>query len=72
MIRSIGKQCGESVESVLRKKRKATVGRICRKGRFRTASEQDSRGPNVQTPSHGQGHFIAGRRERKCAENNNK
>jgi len=30
MLRSIGEQSGESVESVL-KKRKATVGRICRK-----------------------------------------
>jgi len=32
----IGKQSGESVEgveSVLKKKKKATVGRICRKGR---------------------------------------
>ena len=28
---SIGKQSGESVESVLKRKRKATVGRICRK-----------------------------------------
>ena len=34
MPRRIGKQSGESVESVLKKKRKATVGRICRKGRF--------------------------------------
>jgi len=34
MLRSIGKQSGESVESVLKKKRKATVGRICRNGRF--------------------------------------
>jgi len=34
MVRSIGKQSGESVESVLKKKRKATVGRICRKERF--------------------------------------
>jgi len=34
MLRSIGKQSGESVESVLKKKRKATVGRICRKGRL--------------------------------------
>ena len=35
MLRSIGKQYGESVESVLKKKkRKATVGRICRKGRL--------------------------------------
>ena len=28
MLRSIGKQSGESVESVLKKKRKATVGRL--------------------------------------------
>jgi len=28
MLRSIGKQSGESVESVLKKKRKAMVGRI--------------------------------------------
>jgi len=34
MLRSIGKQSREFVESVLEKKRKATVGRICRKGRF--------------------------------------
>jgi len=34
MLKSIGKQSGESVESVLKKKRKATVGRICGKGRF--------------------------------------
>ena len=34
MVRSIGKQSGESVESVLKKKRKAAVGRICRKGRY--------------------------------------
>jgi len=32
--RSIGKQFVESVESVLKKKKKAMVGRICRKGRF--------------------------------------
>jgi len=32
MLRSIGKQSGESVESVWKKKRKAAVGRICRKG----------------------------------------
>ena len=31
---NIGKQSGESVESVMEKKRKAMVGRICRKGRF--------------------------------------
>jgi len=30
-LRGIGKQAGESVESVLVKKRTATVGRICRK-----------------------------------------
>jgi len=29
MLRSIGKQSRESVESVLKKKRDATVGRIC-------------------------------------------
>jgi len=34
MLRSISKQSGESVESVLEKKSKATTGRICRKGRF--------------------------------------
>jgi len=34
MLRSIGKQSGESVESVLKEKREAMVGRICRKGRF--------------------------------------
>jgi len=34
MLMSISKQSRESVESVLKKKRKATVGRICRKGRF--------------------------------------
>jgi len=34
MLGNIGKQSGESVESVLKKKRKATVGRIYRKGKF--------------------------------------
>ena len=34
MLRSVGKQSGESVESVLEKKRKAMVGRICGKERF--------------------------------------
>jgi len=34
MLKSIGKQSGESAESVRKKKTKATVGRICRKGRF--------------------------------------
>ena len=33
MLRSIGKQSGESMQSVLKKKRKATAERICRKGR---------------------------------------
>ena len=33
MLRSVGKQSGESVESVQKKKRKAAVERICRKGR---------------------------------------
>ena len=31
MLRSVDKQSRESVESVLKKKKKATVGRICRK-----------------------------------------
>ena len=31
MPRSIGKQSGESVESVRKKKKKASMGRICRK-----------------------------------------
>jgi len=34
MLRSVSKQSRESVESVPEKKRKAAVGRICRKGRF--------------------------------------
>jgi len=34
MFRNIGRQSVESLESVLKKKRKATVGRICRNGRF--------------------------------------
>ena len=34
MLRSIGKQSRESMESVRKKKRWATVGRICRKGKF--------------------------------------
>jgi len=34
MLRSIGKHSRESVKSVRTKKRKAAVGRICRKGRF--------------------------------------
>ena len=34
MLTSISKQYEESMWSVLKKKRKATVGRICREGRF--------------------------------------
>ena len=37
MIGSISKQSGDSVESVQKKKRKTTVGRICRKGRQTTS-----------------------------------
>jgi len=33
MLRSIGKQSGESAESVVKTKKKVTLGRICRKGR---------------------------------------
>jgi len=40
MLRSIGKQPGESVESVMKKKRKATAGRICRKERFQAWNER--------------------------------
>jgi len=40
MLRSIGKQGGESVQSVLKKKKKATVGRICRKERFKAWNER--------------------------------
>jgi len=40
MLRSIGKQSGESVESVLEKKREATIGRICRKGRFKPGMKE--------------------------------
>jgi len=34
MLKSIGKQSGESVESIPKKKKKAKVGRICSKGSF--------------------------------------
>jgi len=40
MRRSIGKQSGESVESVVKKKRKATVGRICRKAGFKPGMKE--------------------------------
>jgi len=34
MLRSIGKQYMESLEWVLKKKKKAMMGNICKKGRF--------------------------------------
>ena len=34
MLRSVSKQSWESVESVPKKRRKAAVGRICRKRKF--------------------------------------
>jgi len=40
MLRSIGKQCRESVESVRKKKGKATVGKICRKERYRPGMKE--------------------------------
>jgi len=40
MLRSIGKQSGESMESVWKKKRKATVGRICRKKGFKSGMKE--------------------------------
>ena len=42
ILRSISKQYGEPVESVRKKKRKATVGRICRKGRSQAWKERVS------------------------------
>jgi len=36
----IAKQSGEIVESVRKKKREATVGRICRKGKFSAWNER--------------------------------
>jgi len=48
MLRSIGRQSGESVESVPKKKSEATVGRICRKGRFQ-AWDDESEGVNSWT-----------------------
>jgi len=35
MLGSNSKQSGESMQSVQKKKRKAMMGRICRKGRFK-------------------------------------
>ena len=40
MLRSIGNQSGESVKSVLEKKRKATVRRICSKVRLRRGMKE--------------------------------
>jgi len=40
MLRIIDKQSGISMKSVLKKKREATVGRICRKGRFSAWDER--------------------------------
>jgi len=40
MLRCNSKQSGESGQSVLKKKRKATVERICGKGRFRAWNER--------------------------------
>ena len=40
MLRSIGKQSGESVESVRKKKRKATVGMISKKEGFKTGMKE--------------------------------
>jgi len=40
MLRDIGKQSRESMKSVLKKKREAAVGRICREGRFQAWNER--------------------------------
>ena len=40
MLRSIGKRSGESAESVLEKKRKATVGSIYRKRMFKPGMKE--------------------------------
>ena len=40
MLRRIGKQSGESVQSVLKNKRKATVGRIAEKEGFKPGMKQ--------------------------------
>jgi len=47
MLRNIDKQSAESVESVLKKKRKATVGRICRKGLMFKAWNERVRGDEL-------------------------
>jgi len=40
MLKSIGKQSGETGESVLKKKRKATVGWICKKKGFKPGMKE--------------------------------
>jgi len=40
MLRSLGKQSGESVESVLKKERNAMLGRICRKKGFKPGMKE--------------------------------
>ena len=40
MLRSIGKQSGKYVEPARKKKRKATVGKTCRKGRFKPGMKE--------------------------------
>jgi len=47
-----GKQSRESVESVLKKKRKATVGRICTKRRFYVWNEKVKGGWMMRVVSH--------------------
>jgi len=50
MLRSLGELPAESVESVLKKKRKATAGRICRKAGVQAWNER-VRGDGIQWPS---------------------
>jgi len=40
MLRRVGKHSEEFMESVLKKKRKATVGKIFRKGRFKAGMKE--------------------------------
>jgi len=40
MLRNISKQSGESMQSVMKKKRKGTLGRICRNGRYYVWNER--------------------------------
>jgi len=56
MLRSICKQSGESVESVLGMKRKATVGRICWKEGFKPVMKEcgvmDDKSGERSSPTH--------------------